>query len=152
MKISLIWALLAAATAAACGDGSGPSAMIPSELVGEWHADAACAPTCNFTLTWKDNPAAKLDAINLGMALRMDIEANGRFRFGDVTAMPPAGQVRVSGNEMVVTDAEGTIDTIDYRMETVGLRLDFRREFLVVSFNGDTIKDPSTASAVFVKR
>jgi len=44
------------------------------------------------------------------------------------------------------------VDTIDYRWEGNALRLDFRREFKVVSFDADTVKDASSAAAVFVRR
>lgn len=150
MRNLVLAALLAGA--AGCGESSGPTPRIPANLVGQWQADAACAPPCTFTLTWKENPQARLDAINLGMVLRMEIEANGRFRFGDVTAMPPAGRVEVHGAQLVVTDAEGIVDTIDYRFEATALRLDFRREFTVVDFNSDGRADASTALAVLVKR
>lgn len=151
-RLVLATLLLASAATAACGDGSGPDDRVPAELVGEWRADAGCAPPCTFTLTWKQDPRARLDAISLGMALRMEIEAAGRFRFGDVSNLPPAGEVRVEGSKLIVTDADGVVDTIDYRFEGSALRLDFRREFRVVSFNADTVRDASTAAAVFVRR
>jgi hypothetical protein len=144
--------LLAAAAAGCGGDATGPAVSLPASLVGEWRADVGCAPPCSFTLTWKANPQAKLDAITLGMALRMEIESNGRFRFGDVTAMPPAGRARVAGQQLVVTDAEGVVDTIAYRFEGVALRLDFSRDFVVLDFNADGTRDASTAAAVFVRR
>ncbi|NJD09147.1 MAG: hypothetical protein FIB01_01480 [Gemmatimonadetes bacterium] len=147
-----IMAGLLASTVIGCRESGEPAAKIPADLVGEWHADAACAPPCSFTLTWKENPQAVLDAISLGMALRMEIGASGRFRFGDVTALPPAGTVRVAGSELVVTDAAGVVDTIAYRLEGSALRLEFRREFTVVDFNADGRKDPSSARAVFQRR
>jgi hypothetical protein len=153
MKRRILATLLVAFTGSAgCGDGSGPEDRIPAELVGEWRADAGCAPPCRFTLTWKQDPRAQLDAITLGMALRMEIEASGRFVFGDVSSLPPAGRLAVEGSALVVTDADGVVDTVDYRFEGAALRLDFRREFRVVSFNADTVRDASTAAAVFVRR
>jgi hypothetical protein len=151
-KLAIAGLLAAAAWSAGCGDASGPEAEIPGALVGEWRADAGCAPPCSFTLTWKQNPQASLDAISLGMALRMEIEAGSRFQFGDVSNMPPAGTVRVVGAQLIVTDAEGVKDTIDYHFEGAALHLGFRREFRVVSFNGDTVRDASTAAGVFVRR
>lgn len=149
----LVLATLLAGAIPGCGDSSGPPAQVPANLVGTWQADAACAPPCSFTLTWKQNPQAKLDAVSsLGMALRMEIGADGHFRFGDVVSLPPAGRVRGTSQQLVVTDAKGVVDTIDYRFEGAALRLDFRREFTVVDFNADGIKDPSTAAAVFLRR
>jgi len=148
----LITAALLACALCACGDSSGPVADIPAQLVGEWRADAACVPPCSFTLTWKSDPRASLDAISLGMALRMEIEKSGRFVFGDVSAMPPAGQLRVVGQQLIITDSHGVVDTVTYRFEGTALRLDFRREFTVLDFNADGVKDASTAAGVFVRR
>lgn len=148
----LVLAALLAGALTGCGDSSGPGDQVPAELVGTWQADAACAPPCSFTLTWTQSPQAKLDAISLGMALRMEIGADGRFRFGDVTSLPPSGQVRVTGRQLVVRDAAGVVDTIDYRFEGAALRLEFRREFTVIDFNADGVRDPSTAAAVFLRR
>jgi hypothetical protein len=149
---NLVFAALLVSTPSACADGSGPDTDVPAELVGEWQADAACAPPCSFTLTWKGHPTAKFDAIALGMALRMEIAANGRFRFGDVSAMPPAGEVRAENRQLIVTDAVGVVDTIDYDVEGSALSLAFRREFVVLDFNADGAKDASTAAGVFVRR
>lgn len=150
----LICALACWILAAGCGDSSGPDAGIPDELVGRWRADAACAPPCAFTLTWTANPQARLDAIaTLGIALDMDIGADGRFVFAfSPGTVPPAGKVRVSGQRLVVTDADGAVDTIAYRFEGSALRLDFQRQFVVLDFDANGQPDPSTAAAVFLRR
>jgi len=151
MRRLMVAGLLLAA-APGCGDSNGPAESIPASLVGVWQANAACAPPCTFTLTWKSNPQASLDAISLGMALRMEIGADGRFQFGDVTAMPPAGKVRATAQELIVTDADGVVDTVDYHLDAGALVLNFRREFTVLDFDADGTKDASTAAAVFVRR
>jgi hypothetical protein len=44
------------------------------------------------------------------------------------------------------------VDTVAYRFEGTALRLDFRREFTVLDFNADGVRDASTAAGVFVRR
>lgn len=138
---------------AACGgDASGPDGQLPAELVAEWVAEPACAPPCAFTLTWTQNPAAKLDAVAaFGVTVRVQVTASGRFtRSG--SGEPAEGTARLADGALVVTDTRGVVDTIDYRVEGEYLHLDFRREFVEVDFNGDGTKDPARVAGVFRRR
>jgi len=148
----LICAGVLAGLLAGCGESAAPEPAVPAELVGEWTANPACAPTCAFTLTWKENPSVKLDALQLLGEVRMDIGASGRFAFGRPGEMPPAGVVRVVGQQLVVTDVDGTVDTIDYQLQGSVLRLDFRREWSEIDFDNDGDADASTAAGLFVRR
>jgi hypothetical protein len=149
-----IGSALVAGVLAGCGDSSGPAAVVPQELVGEWMASAACAPPCAFTLAWQANPNIKANAFLIGLSdIRMEIGAGGRFVIGKAGQLPPAGTVRVRGEQLVVTDVDGTVDTVDYALQPGGsLRIQLRRTWSIVDFDQDQVLDPSVVSGVFVRR
>jgi hypothetical protein len=138
--------------AVGCGDSSGPDAAVAAELVGEWVAEPACAPPCSFTLTWVENPLAKLDAVVLlGLTVRIDVTSSGRFTLSGAVA--ESGTVRTEGSTMLVTSGVGAVDTIDWSIRDGNLHLDFRREYAVISFDPpNTDPDPAHVTGVFRRR
>jgi hypothetical protein len=146
-------ALLALATG--CGNGAGPDDIIPAALVGNWVAEPACLPNCGFTLTSTANPADSVNATAfVGMTTEIGIRGDGRFTlaFSPGGGAPQPGTAHVSGNMLIVRDAAGVVDTMDYTVTPSALDLRFRRIFTSFDFNGDGAADPARARGVFVKR
>lgn len=144
---------LALALAACGGDGTGPEEeVVPASLVGTWSASPSCVPECGFTLESVANPA---DSVNItafaGIATEVSMTRGGSFvmrtRPGPDTAT--AAQVRVAGSTLIVTDAGGQVDTVDWAVTGAFLDLRFRRHFRVFDFTGDGVMDPAVARGRF---
>jgi hypothetical protein len=151
-------AALAAATIAlvACGgDAAGPADAVPAELAATWVAEPACLPHCGFTLASVANPA---DSINVtafaGLSTEIAMTRDGTFRLrtrpGPDTAS--VARVRAVARMLIVTDAAGTVDTLDYALAGQYLQLRFRRPFAVFDFTGDGRNDPAHARGTFRRR
>ena len=155
MRNSLVTALGCGLVLAACGDDGAPRGDIPAELVATWVAEPACRPQCGFTLASVADPADSLNVTSFGgLTTELSIASNGTFR---VASRPgadtiSAGRARVEGSMLIVTDAAGTVDTLDYALTGAYLDLVFRREFVVLDFDGDGVLDPATARGRFRKR
>jgi hypothetical protein len=151
--VSCLAVLLALTTG--CGDGAGPDPVIPALLVGNWVAEPACLPHCGFTLTSVASPSDSVNATAfVGMTTEIGIRADGRFTLafypGGGTPLP--GTAHVAGSMLIVRDAAGVVDTMDYVVTTSTLDLRFRRVFTSFDFTGDGTPDPARARGVFVKR
>jgi hypothetical protein len=148
-------AVLALTLAACGGDAAAPGATLPAELVATWVAEPACLPACGFTLSHVANPA---DSVNItasvGISTEIAMTRDGTFRMrtrpGPDTAS--TARVRAEGAMLIVTDAAGTVDTLDYAVTATSLRLQFRRKFSVFDFTGDGVPDPATAVGHFRRR
>lgn len=146
--------ILAALTVAACGgDGTGPGAdVISAELAARWVAEPACVPECGFAFSSVADPA---DSINVtaftGLTTEINMTRSGTFRIqvrpGPDTAS--TGSVRMAPGILVVTDAAGVVDTLDYTLSGSYLSLRFRRTFAVFDFDGDGENDPAHARGTF---
>lgn len=133
----------------ACGDGTGPeAARIPAELAGRWVAGPACAE-CGFTLTSTQNEADSLNFVTFaGATVEIEMTRAGAFRLG-YGGTVDHGQARAAGGALIVTDAAGVVDTIDYALRGDLLDLAFRRTFEVIDFDGDGAADPARARGTF---
>jgi hypothetical protein len=141
--------------AAACGDGTGPGDAVPPELAARWVAEPACVPDCGFTLTSVANAADSLNATAFaGVTTEITVQRSGTFRLvfrpGPDTAS--TASVRAVGSMLIVTDAAGVVDTLDYVLRDPWLDLHFRRHFVVIDFNGDGVPDPARARGTFRRR
>jgi hypothetical protein len=140
---------------AACGgDGTGPGEVLPAELVATWAADPACLPACGFTLSHVANPSDSLNITSaVGISTEITLTRNGTFRMrtrpGPDTAS--TAKVRAQAGMLIVTDAMGTVDTLDYTVTASTLNLRFRRTFAVFDFTGDGVPDPAHARGAFRK-
>jgi hypothetical protein len=158
MGRSIMTALLPAALlalATACSDGSGPDNVLPAALVGNWVAEPACLPNCGFTLTSVANPADSVNATAfVGMTTEIAMRADGRFTltFMPGGGTPVPGTAHVSGSMLIVRDAAGVVDTMDYTVTASVLDVRFRRIFTSFDFTGDGEPDPARARGVFLKR
>jgi hypothetical protein len=141
----------------ACGgDGTGPEGdVIPAELAARWVAEPGCLPNCGFTLSSVADPA---DSVNVtaftGLTTEINMTRSGTFQIqtrpGPDTAS--TGSVRRAPGILIVTDAAGTVDTLDYTLSGEYLSLRFRREFTVFDFTGDGVNDPANARGTFRRR
>jgi hypothetical protein len=142
--------------AVACGgDGTGPADVLPAELVGVWVAEPACLPQCGFTFESLANPADTLNVTAfVGIATEVTLGRTGTFQMrtrpGPDTAS--VAQVRAAPGILVVTDAGGAVDTLDYSLSGDWLAVRFRRPFSVFDFTGDGVADPARARGVFRRR
>jgi hypothetical protein len=145
-----------ALAAGACGDGTGPgNDAIPAELAAVWVAEPACLPLCGFALSSVANPA---DSVNVtactGITTEITMTRQGSFRLrtrpGPDTAA--VGSVQAFPSLLVVTDAAGVVDTLDYQLAGDYLQLKFRRTFAVFDFDGDGVNDPAHARGSFRRR
>jgi hypothetical protein len=148
-------ATVAAWSALACGDGTGPGEQVPAELVGLWVAEPACVPQCGFTLASVANPADSLNATALlGISTEITMTRNGTFKLQ--TRPGPdsgaAGTVQVRPGMLIVRDPAGVVDTLDYQLSGNYLRLQFRRTFDTFDFTGDGVNDPAYARGSFQRR
>jgi hypothetical protein len=146
-------ALLALATG--CSDSSAPADALPAALVGNWVAEPACLPNCGFTLRSVANAADSVNATAfVGMTTEISMRADGRFTLafmpGGGTPMP--GTAHVSGSMLIVRDAAGVVDTMDYTVTASVLDLRFRRTFTSFDFTGDGEPDPAHARGVFLRK
>lgn len=141
---------------AACGgDGTAPPDVIPLALAATWSAEPACLPHCGLTLESVADPA---DSVNVtaftGMATDIILTRDGTFRLrtrpGPDTAS--VASARVAGSMVIVTDAAGQVDTLDYTLAGQTLAVRFRRTFAVFDFTGDGAPDPAWARGVFFRR
>lgn len=138
---------------AACGDGTGPSDVIPEELAGTWLAAPACLPECGFTFAPVANPADSINVVVFGgITMEAILTRAGRFtltaRPGDIP--PVTGSARVEGSTLVLREG-GMTDTLDYTLVENRLTLRFRGEF-AFDFNGDQVDEPATIRGVFVRQ
>jgi hypothetical protein len=119
------------------GDGTGPADVVPAALAATWVAEPACLPQCGFTLSSVANPA---DSINVtayaGISTEITMTRQGTFllrlRPGPDTAS--TASVRVEPGVLIVTDAGGVTDTLDYTLA------------------GDGTNDPAHARGSFRRR
>jgi hypothetical protein len=134
--------------AAACGDGSGPSNVIPEELAGDWVAEPACLYTCGFTITPVATPADSVNVIaSYGITMDLSLSRSGRLELvalGGGPVEPITGQARVEGQMLIVTSGTA-VDTIDYQLAGSSLAFAFRE---LITLNGA----PSEVRGVFVRR
>ncbi|HSJ24526.1 MAG TPA: hypothetical protein VK929_07665 [Longimicrobiales bacterium] len=154
MRLGLV-AVSTAMVMACGGDGTAPVDVIPAQLAGTWTAEPACLPHCGLTLASLADPA---DSVNItaftGIATDVVLTRDGTFRLrsrpGPDTASVAA--VRAESGMLIVTDADGQIDTLDYALSGQYLQLAFRRTFLVFDFTGDGVMDPARARGSFQRR
>lgn len=138
-------------TVGACGDGAGPSNLIPAELEGSWEAAPSCVPDCGFTLVRIDNPA---DSVNFVSALQqtfvLGLTQSGRFSLTSASGGTTIrGRVHAEGSMLIVRDDEGAQDTADYVLQNDRLDLRFRGVTEQFDFDDDGQGDPSTIRARF---
>ncbi|CAN5895166.1 hypothetical protein BH23GEM9_BH23GEM9_30860 [soil metagenome] len=148
-------AVVMAVVVSGCSDSSGPGDMVPAALVGTWVAEPACLPLCGFTLSSVANPADSVNATAvLGIETEISMTRAGVFRLVTRPGPPSLpGTVRAeAGNILVVTDALGVVDTLDYTASATHLHLRFRRTFLAFDFTGDGTFDPANARGSFQRR
>jgi hypothetical protein len=137
--------------AASCGDGSGPSDMIPEELAGTWEAAPSCLPECGFTLVRISNPADSVNFVSgLQQTFVLSLTTSGRF---GLTAPGGGGTVRgrvhAEGAMLILRDEAGTQDTADYALSGEYLALQFRGVTDQFDFDADGEGDPSMVRARF---
>lgn len=143
-------ALIASALGiAACGDSAGPDGdVLPAELAARWVASPSCGE-CGFTATSTQNPADSLNIVHvLKMTVVLDIERSGTFRLTYGSTASEGSAVVASPGVLVVTDAAGTRDTIDYTVRANLLDIDLRRKFSI-DVNGDGLPEDTRASGTF---
>lgn len=133
MQRRAICTLVAAFFAACGGDGAGPAAELPAELVGTWEASPACVPDCGFTFTNATNAA---DSVNFtaafGTTSRLTLNPSGTFTFssGVPLTAPVAGRMELEGNELVVqASGEFPEERIRYSLQGGMLRLEWDETF-----------------------
>jgi hypothetical protein len=146
---------IAALSIAACGDGAGPSDVIPPELAGSWEASPGCLPSCGFTFVAVANPADSINVVDfIGLTMEVTLTSRGRFdliaRPGGIP--PVTGQVEVEGTTLLVRDNAGNQDTLDFTVTPQVLTLRFRKTYDVLDFDGDQIADPAIPRGVFLRR
>ena len=137
--------------AASCGDGSGPSDLIPAGMEGSWEASPACLPNCGFTLVRIDNPA---DSVNFVSALQqtfvLNLTLSGRFSLTSASgATTIRGRAHTEGSMLIVRDEAGAQDTADYTLQGDRLGLTFRNITEQFDFDEDGEGDPSRIHAYF---
>lgn len=143
--------LLLAVTVTSCGDGEGPTDMIPAELEGSWEAAPSCVPDCGFTLARIDNPA---DSVNFVSALQqtfvLSLTLSGRFSLASTSGGTTIrGRAHTEGSMLIVRDDAGAQDTADYTLQNDVLGLRFRNVTEQFDFDDDGVGDPSTIRAYF---
>jgi nitrous oxide reductase accessory protein NosL len=139
---------------ASCGSDQDPDPDIPAELVGNWVAQPACSPDCEFTFTMVDDPSQSVDIITaLNFSVDIGIAASGAFTldFSGGTG-PETGTVRVEGSRMLVRDNTGVTDTINWHIANELLYLDFEEAYTVLDIDQDGALDASIAAGVFARR
>lgn len=147
--------LVLAAGLAACGDGTGPGDVVPPELAARWVAEPACVPACGFSLISVAEPSDSLNVTAFaGLTTEIAVSRGGTFRLsirpGPDTAS--TASVRVEGSTLIVTDAVGMVDTLDYVLREPYLELRFRRHFVVLDFDGDGTPDAARARGTFQRK
>lgn len=140
---------------AACGDGTGPGDAVPAALAARWVAEPACLPSCGFSLISMANPTDSLNVTSFaGLTTEITVNRGGTFRLafrpGPDTAT--TASVRAEGSMLIVTDAAGTVDTLDYVLREPYLDLQFRRAFVVLDFDGDGTPDSARARGTFQRK
>lgn len=138
----------------ACGDGAGPSDVIPEELEGAWEAAPSCLPECGFTLVRVEDPA---DSVNFVTALQqtfvLNLTESGRFSLTSIGgATTIRARAHAEASMLIVRDEAGTRDTADYVLEGEYLSLSFRDVTEQFDFDGNGSGDPATVRARFRKR
>lgn len=139
---------------AGCGDASGPADVIPAELAGSWEASPACLPDCGFTFVSTVKSSDTMNVVSaFGVSLDVTLTRAGRFEMvARPGAVPPVtGQARTEGSLLIVRDAAGVADTIDYAVTATHLSLAFRGT-AQVDFNGDQQTEAATARGRFRRR
>lgn len=146
---SAVLLAFAALGMAACGDSSGPGGdILPAELAARWVASPSCAE-CGFTAASVTNPADSLNIVHvLKMTVVLDIERSGTFRLIYGSTASEGNAVLASPGVLVVTDAAGTRDTIDFVIRASLLDIDLRRTFSI-DVNGDGLPEDTRASGTF---
>jgi hypothetical protein len=147
----LFAASLLATALGACGDGSGPSDLIPAELEGSWEAAPSCLPNCGFTLIRIDNPADSVNFVSsLEQTFLLTLTGSGRFGLTAVGGGSTIrGRVHAEGTMLILRDEAGTQDTADYTLSGEYLGLAFRGVATQFDFDADGIGDPSMVRARF---
>jgi hypothetical protein len=147
---------LAAAGLVACGgDGTGPADVLPAELVGLWVAEPACLPNCGFTFASVAQPSDTLNVTAfVGLSTEITLTRDGTFRMRMRPGPDTASVARVHAGPgiLIVTDAAGAVDTLDYTQAGNRLDVRFRRPFAVFDFTGDGVPDPAHARATLLRR
>jgi hypothetical protein len=147
--------LMAAILLSACGDAAGPEDVLPAALAGTWIAEPACLPNCGFTFESLLNPADTINATSFaGITTEVAMTRAGRFTlvFRPGGEGGSTGTARVEGGLLIVTDAGGVVDTIDYSVTAAVLQMRFRRPFPSFDFNGDGERDLAWVRAVLLKQ
>lgn len=140
---------------AACGDGAGPSDVIPPELAGSWQASPGCLPACGFTFVAVANPADSINVVDfIGLTMEATLTRAGRFELlARPGGIPPVtGQATVEGSTLIIRDDAGAQDTLDFTVTPDVLTLRFRGTYDVLDFDGDQVPDPATLRGVFLRR
>jgi hypothetical protein len=154
-RAALCFMLLTATTLSACGDSSGPDDVLPAALAGTWIAEPGCLPNCGFTFESLLNPADTINATRfMGVTTEITMTRAGRFTlvFRPGGEGGSSGSARTEGGMLIVTDAGGVVDTIDYSVTASVLRIRFRRPFPSFDFTGDGERDLAWVRAVLLKR
>jgi hypothetical protein len=142
--------------ATACGsDSAAPGGdAVSAELAAVWVAEPACLPECGFTLASVANPADSVNATAvLGVEVEISMTRAGVFRLTTRPGPPAAqGTVRQEPGMLIVRDAAGVTDTLDYTLAGALLHVQFRRTFQVFDFTGDGVADAARARGSFRRR
>lgn len=146
---------------AACGgDSSGPAAedVIPEALVGSWVAEPACVNAgCGFILSPESNPADTLNATAaFGITTEITLTRRGGFTLSILpgNTLPVIGTARLGGeaNTLIVTSANGAVDTLDYAVGGNVLDFKIRRAYTFPYVTVDGVPVPAKASGRFHRR
>jgi hypothetical protein len=151
-----MWKIVAACVLAttACGDGAGPSDVVPADIAGTWEASPGCLPQCGVTLVRIGVPGDTLNFVSeQGITFHLTLTRGGRF---DLVPLPqgPAvsGRVEVEGSLLILRDTDGVTDTVDLARTGEYLDLAFRGVSENFDFDGDFVADPATIRARFRRR
>jgi hypothetical protein len=132
------------------GDSAGVEvAVLPAELVGTWVANSTCSPSCSYTLTSTENPAAHADLVAVaGVTVNLHMQSNGAASL-NLAGQTVSGTARVVNGALILTSGLSA-DTVDYSVAGGMLTLDFRTPILY-DLNGDGTVYSSNARAVLKK-
>jgi hypothetical protein len=143
---------LLVAALGACGEGTGPAAVLPEALVGSWIAEPACVPACGLVVKSVANPQDSVAVTaELGVTTQIQIGRSGTFQLSTIPPIPGgvlAGTARLEGNELVVQDAQGNEERLTYSVTSTTLTLEFAGE---LDFDDDGIPEAATARGVFLR-
>lgn len=156
------FALLLVALAACSGDSSGPSGgtPLPTELVGTWQTNAACAPRgCRLVARSATNPSDSLAVLNppLQFSARLTLQANGAATASVTAAGLPAadrtGSAKVANGLLIVSYPGSVADTASFSVSGNLLTLDYHNRIEnLVDLNGDHVNDTVTLHGTFERQ